>query len=71
MKKFLNTINNTPTFVIAREISEDLHFSVVNLGCLYMIFTLGIVSIIPGASKLTTPTQEAIGRFAYSVGTKE
>lgn len=71
MKSLINTINNTTTFSVAREIATGLHFSFTNLVCLYGVFTLGIVSIIPGATKLTDPAQRAIGNFAYLVGQKE
>ena len=71
MKSLINTINNTTTFQVAHDIATGLHFSFTNILCLYGIFTLGIVSIIPGATKLTDPAQIAIGQFAYLVGQKE
>lgn len=71
MKKIMETINGTTTFTVAREIATDLHFSVTNLACLYGIFTLGIIAIIPGATKFTSPAQHAIGNFAFAVGKKE
>jgi hypothetical protein len=71
MKSLINTINNTTTFQVASEVATGLHFSITNLLCLYGIFTLGIVAIIPGATKLTDPAQRAIGNFAYLVGKKE
>ena len=71
MKNIIKNINNTTTFSVAREIAEDLHFSFTNLACLYGIFTLGIIAIIPGADKFTAPAQHAIGNFAFAVGKKE
>lgn len=64
-------ILNSTTFTVAHDVATDLHFSFANLAILYGVFTLGIISIIPGASKFTSPTQLALGRFAYSIGTKE
>lgn len=71
MKNIIKNISNTTTFSVAREIATDLHFSATNLVCLYGIFTLGIISIIPGADKFTDPAQRAIGSFAFMVGKKE
>lgn len=71
MKNIIKNISNTTTFSVAREIATDLHFSVTNLCCLYGIFTLGVIAIIPGATKLTDPAQRAIGNFAFMVGKKE
>ena len=64
-------ILNSTTFVVAHDVATDLHFSLVNVAVLYSIFTLGIVSIVPGASRFTSPAQIALGKFAYMVGTKE
>lgn len=71
MKSVINSINNTTTFQVASEIATGLHFSITNLVCLYGVFTLGIVSIIPGMNKVTDPAQHAIGNFAFYVGKKE
>lgn len=71
MKSLINTINNTTTFTVAKEIATDLHFSITNLCCLYGIFTLGVIAIIPGATRFTSPAQRAIGQFAFMVGQKE
>lgn len=71
MKDLVKKIGSTTTFTVAKEIAEDLHFSLTNVACLYGIFTLGIIAIIPGATKLTDPAQRAIGNFAFMVGTKE
>ncbi len=71
MKTIIKNLGNTTTFSVAKEIATDLHFSMTNLVCMYGIFTLGIVSIIPGAEKITSPAQRAIGNFAFMVGKKE
>ena len=71
MKNLINKLNETTTFSVAKEIAEDLHFSFTNLACLYGVFTLGIIAIIPGATKFTSPAQHAIGNFAFAVGKKE
>jgi len=71
MKNLINNVSNTTTFTVAREIATELHFSLTNLCCLYGVFTLGVIAIIPGASKLTSPAQHAIGNFAFMVGKKE
>lgn len=59
------------TFTVANEIATGLHFSVINLGCLYSVFTLGIIGCIPGFERFTESSQKAIGRFAFMVGKKE
>lgn len=71
MKKIINSINNSTTFTVAHEVATSLHFSLTNVACLYGIFTLGIIAIIPGADKFTSPAQRAIGSFAFAVGKKE
>lgn len=71
MKNIIKNIGSTTTFSVAKEIATDLHFSITNLCCLYGIFTLGVIAIIPGATKLTDPAQRAIGNFAFMVGKKE
>ncbi len=71
MKNLINKLNETTTFSIAHEVATSLHFSLTNVACLYGIFTLGIIAIIPGATKLTDPAQRAIGSFAFMVGKKE
>lgn len=70
MTNYFNT-NIKSTFTIANEIATGLHFSIANIGCLYGIFTLGIIKLIPGTEKIATPAQVAIGRFAYMIGKKE
>jgi hypothetical protein len=70
MKDYIKT-NIKSTFDIASEVATGLHFSIANIGCLYGIFTLGIIKLIPGTEKIATPAQQAIGRFAYMIGRKE
>ena len=70
MKDYIET-NIKSTFAIANEIATGLHFSITNVGCLYGIFTLGIIKLIPGVEKFATPAQQSIGRFAYMIGRKE
>lgn len=71
MKKVFNKINGSTTFMVAREIAEDLHFSLTNLAILYGVFAIGIFAIIPGAERLTDPAQIALGHLAFELGTKE
>ena len=70
MKDYIET-NIKSTFAIANEVATGLHFSITNIGCLYGIFTLGIIKLIPGTEKIATPAQQAIGKFAYMIGRKE
>lgn len=70
MKNYINE-NVKSTFAIANEVATGLHFSIANVGCLYGIFTLGIIKLIPGVEKFATPAQQAIGKFAYMIGRKE
>lgn len=70
MKSYINS-NIKSTFTIANEIATRLHFSLFNLLCLYGIFSLGIVKLIPGTEHFCESSQQAIGRFAYMIGRKE
>lgn len=71
MEKIKTAIANTNTFSVAHEIATELHFSITNLGCLYGVFTLGIVGLVPGLGGFAKSSQRAIGRFAFMVGKKE
>lgn len=70
MANYFNT-NIKSTFSIANEVATGLHFSIANLACLYGIFSLGIVKLIPGTEHFCESSQLAIGRFAYAIGKKE
>ncbi len=70
MKKYFDN-NVKSTFAIANQVATGLHFSVINLMCLYGIFSLGIIKLIPGSEKFTTYGQIKFAQLAFVTGKKE
>lgn len=70
MKNYINE-NVKSTFDIANQVATGLHFSILNLGCLYGIFTLGLIKLIPGTEKFTTFGQIKFAQIAFVTGKKE
>lgn len=70
MKDYINN-NVKSTFYIANQVATSLHFSIINLMCLYGIFSLGILKLIPGSEKFTTYGQMKFAQIAFVTGKKE
>lgn len=70
MANYVNT-NIKSTFEIANQVATGLHFSLTNLICLYGIFSLGIIKLIPGTESFTTFGQVKFAQIAFLTGKKE
>lgn len=70
MKEYFDN-NVKSTFMVANQVATNLHFSLTNLLCLYGIFSLGIIKLIPGTEKFTTFGQIKFAQFAFVTGKKE
>lgn len=70
MKNYINE-NVKSTFMVANQVATGLHFSLTNLLCLYGIFSLGVIKLIPGTERFTTYGQMKFAQFAFVTGKKE